>query len=359
MRNALCILTALLLLPACGRKQDTPASQNRLNAQKTAFLESARLGDITKMKSLIAKGADVNVKGKGGTTALHWAVFVANEELARLLIANGVDVNAKDAEGMTAFQRAAFADSTELMKILLAAGANINSSNNDDRTALHSAVFGGNRKLAEFLIANGADVNIPDRHGFNPLDYCVEYSSSGEMESILRNNGAELTKPWRTELMTAASIGYISHLEHLLKEGLDIHIKDTCGQTALHKAADSGREKTVEFLIANGANVNERDDWGRTSLWYTRYSSVAEILLAKGADTEARDVTTGSVALHRAAANGDKELAKVLLAGGAYVNSKNKCGETPLDMAESEEMKKLLRSHGAVSGEELREREEK
>ena len=158
--------------------------------------------------------------------------------------------------------------------------------------------------------------------------------------------------------MNAASIGYVHHLKYLLDEGLDIHIKDTSGRTALHKAAESGRAKTVEFLIASGANINERDGWGHTALWYSRYSSVAEILLEKGADTEVRDANNDYTALHRAVANGDKELVKVLLAGGACVNSKNKCGDTPLDLAQTEEMKELLRSHGAVSGEELVKAEE-
>ena len=59
---------------------------------------------------LIAKGADVNEKGKYGRTPLHEAATYGHKEVAELLIAEGADVNAKDKWGMTPLHWAARKD---------------------------------------------------------------------------------------------------------------------------------------------------------------------------------------------------------------------------------------------------------
>ncbi len=50
---------------------------------------------------LIAAGADINVKNRGGGTPLYDAAFRGRKEIAELLIAKGADVNAKGVDGIT------------------------------------------------------------------------------------------------------------------------------------------------------------------------------------------------------------------------------------------------------------------
>jgi len=50
----------------------------------------------------VSQGADVNAKGDGGETPLHW---VANVEIAKFLVSKGADVNAKDERGGTPLDR--------------------------------------------------------------------------------------------------------------------------------------------------------------------------------------------------------------------------------------------------------------
>jgi cytohesin len=57
--------------------------------------------------------------------------------------------------------------------------------------------------------------------------------------------------------------------------------------------------------------------------------------------------------LHYAAVYDQKEIAELLLVKGADVNAKDVDGETPLDQAESE-IANLLRKHGGKTGEELK-----
>ena len=51
--------------------------------------------------------------------------------------------------------------------------------------------------------------------------------------------------------------------------------------------------------------------------------------------------------------------APLFLSKGAQVNARNKDGQTPLDVAKSDEIKALLRRHGGKPGKEIKESEKK
>ena len=57
--------------------------------------------------------------------------------------------------------------------------------------------------------------------------------------------------------------------------------------------------------------------------------------------------------MYYAAIRGHKEIAELLITKGADVNAKDVDGETPLDWA-SGKMADLLRKHGGKTGEELK-----
>jgi ankyrin repeat protein len=57
---------------------------------------------LEQLRFLIASGADVNLADhKGQHTALHFAAFDANKEVARILLEAGANPNAQDASGYT------------------------------------------------------------------------------------------------------------------------------------------------------------------------------------------------------------------------------------------------------------------
>jgi HEAT repeat protein len=107
------------------------------------------------------------------------------------------------------------------------------------------------------------------------------------------------------------------------------------------------------------AIVNAKDSNGTTPLhiavWEGR-KELVELLLAKGADVNARTNPMGSTPLHFAASDGRKDLVELLLAHGADVNAKNNNSQTPLGSVLSaisrhplpgqEGVAELLRQHG-------------
>ncbi len=58
-------------------------------------------------------------------------------------------------------------------------------------------------------------------------------------------------------------------------------------------------------------------------------------------------------ALHGAAHSGHKGAVELLIKKGAKVNVKNNEGETPLDVAKTKEIEKILKKVGGKSGKDL------
>ena len=151
--------------------------------------ESAKNGDLEKVKECIANGADVNVKRKYDETALMGASQNGHFEIVKYLVENGADVNAKNNGGKTALNLAktdeikayleqaikqkefndfiSFVKQGDLEKIreCLSNGVNINVADNDNKTALMWACQSGHFEVTITLISSGANINAKDKNG--------------------------------------------------------------------------------------------------------------------------------------------------------------------------------------------------
>ena len=142
-------------------------------------------------------------------------------------------------------------------------------------------------------------------------------------------------------------------MKHLLLTTIAAVLVVGCGPSVdIHQAAGEGNIEAVKLKqhLAAGADVNGTGGpFGGTRLHRAATKEIAEVLIAAGADVNAknnRDMTP----LHEAALSGRKEVAELLIAKSADVNAKRNDGKTPLALAirwNKTEIAELLIANGA------------
>ena len=185
---------------------------------------------------------------------------------------------------------------------------------------LYARLADGRTDLVFDLLDAGLPADHCDEHGVSLMQQCAYYGDVSGVRFLMAR-GASLT---------------------LLGDDLGL------GGASFH-----GHWQLCEFLLENGADVNQTEESGETALHNALskpdrviYDRVVEVLLAKGADVNAktkpgietgafmRDCRTkGECPLHRAAAFGGVETIRMLVSAGAQLDTRDANGETPLSWA--------------------------
>ena len=92
------------------------------------------------------------------------------------------------------------------------------------------------------------------------------------------------------------------------KEGRNVDIKGSRGNTGLHIASKKGQESVVAFLLENDASINDTNENDSTPLHLSSqfgYVKVTEILLANGAKCDLEDLEGDTLISIIASANAE------------------------------------------------------
>ncbi len=343
--------------------EDTKSSQeiiSKENANEHLF-QAVYDVDLKKIEAALKAGANPNYirgKNKFSTMETFWTIGLHRH------------MDRKDREEL--FMKA--------LKLLFDAGAEMKSR---DTNPMFWTVSGGFPKIVEFLISKGIS---PTRviEGKTPVEWAETYGHQ-EVVKVLIKHGAEPVSKRQALQNRFVQLARESHkdsghffeqwnivdMEKALEEGATVNGKNSKDRIALVEAIDGAYDIeeyiTVVYLLQKGANPNLKSarHWSGfdgIALHHavgfhgimaknvedrTTYQKlVIEALLKAGAHVSSRGLDR-MTPLHIAAKHNDIYAATTLIKAGAKIMPKDDTGKTPLDYAESAEMIKLLKSHGA------------
>ena len=267
-----------------------PNSRDDLDA--TALMHATLYASERCMKVLADKGADVNATAKGGSTALMWATGEASK--VRFLLARGADRNVKNKVGMTALDLALLRDGGEAAaKLLSTPGQPLRRSEAHRAEKLELPLFEGDGEALVELRAHGWNLEMMRKFGVAPLWFGA-LRGDGKLVGRLLDAGADPNKRVQYVTLALPPVGLAAYsrnlggVQLLIERGADVNAKGSGGHTPLMlaAAADPPSKAVVELLLSRGADPNLSDNEGNTALdWAVLQgeSDITALLRQRGA----------------------------------------------------------------------------
>ncbi len=246
------------------------------------------------------------------------AVRSGDTALVRALVEQGIDVSAPGGDGATALHWAAYADDVETADLLIRAGAGVDATNDLGVTPLWVACTNGSADMVARLLEAGANPNVAPATGGTPLMRAVRTGNADAVESLL-TAGADVNASegarGQNALMWAVTQHHSSVARMLIERGADLEARTSVSrQLVLTCCQENNTDGNGSIWIEQG---------GFTPLLFAARlgdRDAAGLLLAAGAHV---DVATpgGTTALVVAAHSGHGALAALLLENGADPNA--------------------------------------
>lgn len=231
------------------------------------LIEAVKFGDVQIAQTLIAQGANRDVRAQTGNGLIRHLPKRNKELMIGLLISAGENFNERDEYSWTPLMRAASAGDRESSAILLKSGAEKEARNNEGKTALLIAAQQQHPEVIELLLERGCDKDKTDKTGQTALMFAA---MNGDLRGIraLLLKGSDpnaRNKEGRTALFVA-NAETPGLLAALIDAGGDVNAKDRNDETALMRAVDSHELPKSEELLKMGADARLRNGAGRSAL---------------------------------------------------------------------------------------------
>lgn len=168
---------------------------------------------------------------------------------------------------------------------------------------------------------------------------------------------AAISPSYAFPLSWAASNGYITILDWLLKHRASVDEVDRCGMQPIHYAARGGHVEALKFLVSRGAKADAHIKRGDPLQPIHEAASAGHVnalqwlLEQPEVNVNAAVGPSRIIPLNRAAEHGRLDAIIFLVNNGADVNAQNSWGAAPLYFASSDDNRaavEFLLKHGAI-----------
>ena len=253
---------SVISVPGYGQKRPTKPTKTTLNIALLRVAEKNRTADV---KTLLARGANPNVKGPLGYTPIMLLALQPKVDAATIQAVQkaGGNIDAVDSAGMTALMHACTNGSEAGARVLLAQGAKPNIADANGTTALLITAEKGGETITSQLLAHGAGVNLQNRSGQTAL-FLATVAPAGHFA---------LTRKFY--LMR------VHVMQMLLAKGADVNLKARNGMTPLMMAVSNENTEMVEELLKKHADVTVHDPKGMTALKLAMQHKSSEAIVQK------------------------------------------------------------------------------
>lgn len=224
------------------------------------------------------KGNDVNKRTHDKRTYIFWAGYKGNVALIKTLIAKGAKLNIKDSHLMSPLTFTAAVGQTNytLYDTFIANGIDIKTDVNGNGANALLLIFPSLKKLsdADYFIKKGLRFTDIDNDGNGIFNYVVRSGNKELLAEIIKKDipYKNLNKKGENAMFFATRgtrrgyhpLEYYKYLESL---GIAINIVNKNGETPLHNLSYRNNNiKTLTYFISKGININQADNEGYTAL---------------------------------------------------------------------------------------------
>lgn len=262
----------------------------------------------------------------------------------------------------------------DMMVLLLKRGADPSKANENLQTPLHLAITNRLGRVARLLIQYEADPDCLDAQKQTPLHIACNLGDKETAQWLVRHVGANPRLDYDGCVPIFHCLDFVDKptpSRLMLELGVDPYQINAVGNTALHVLVAKKQVDALEFVdelcVFEPHLVNMTDAQDRTPLFFVETPSMANALLYHGADASLMDCfgstplihaivhdrddvaeclisrghpivwnaarNDGFTALHLSCLGNKQNLVRLLLEGGANVNSRSQSGLSPLHLA--------------------------